>query len=70
MKVAGNIETKFQCNEHGVKMTEKWNTDNTLNSTFELQVVCYFQQRMFQMDTNRLLNNQGWELEPGVFVSS
>jgi len=35
--VAGNIETKFHCNEHGVKMTEKWNTDNTLNATFELQ---------------------------------
>jgi len=35
--VAGNIETKWKCSDHGVTFTEKWNTDNTLNATFDMQ---------------------------------
>lgn len=35
--VSGNIETKYKIAEHGLTLTEKWNTDNTLNATVDLQ---------------------------------
>jgi voltage-dependent anion channel protein 2 len=35
--VAGSIETKYKCSEYGLSLTEKWNTDNTLNATLDLQ---------------------------------
>lgn len=35
--VTGNIETKYKIKEHGLTLTEKWNTDNTLNATVDLQ---------------------------------
>lgn len=35
--VAGNIETKYKCSEYGISLTEKWNTDNTLNATLDIQ---------------------------------
>ena len=38
LKVAGNIETKYKCSEYGISLTEKWNTDNTLNATLDIQV--------------------------------
>lgn len=34
--VSGNLETKFKCADYGVTLTEKWNTDNTLNSTIDV----------------------------------
>jgi len=35
-KVAGNLETKYTVKEHGLTVTEKWNTDNTLNTEVAL----------------------------------
>lgn len=36
-KVAGNLETKYKCSDYGMTFTEKWNTDNTLNATVDVQ---------------------------------
>lgn len=36
-KVAGNLETKYKFKEYGVTFTEKWNTDNKLNTTIDIQ---------------------------------
>lgn len=36
-KVAGNLETKYKIKEHGLTFTEKWNTDNTLNTELTLE---------------------------------
>uniref|UniRef100_A0A8C3AAB8 Non-selective voltage-gated ion channel VDAC1 n=1 Tax=Cyclopterus lumpus TaxID=8103 RepID=A0A8C3AAB8_CYCLU len=40
-KVAGSLETKYKWAEHGLTLTEKWNTDNTLGTeiTIEDQLV-------------------------------
>ena len=35
--VSGNLETKYKCSDYGVTLTEKWNTDNTLNTTLDVQ---------------------------------
>ena len=37
-KVSGNLETKYKFKEHGLTFTEKWNTDNQLCTTIDLQV--------------------------------
>ena len=38
-KVTGNMEMKNKlCPKHGVTLTSKWNTDNILNSTIDVQV--------------------------------
>jgi len=36
-KVNGNLETKYKCKEYGVTITEKWNTDNVLNTDLTLE---------------------------------
>jgi len=36
-KVSGNLETKYKVKELGLTFTEKWNTDNTLNTTVDIQ---------------------------------
>ena len=36
-KVNGSLETKWTCKEHGVKLTEKWTTDNTINATMDYE---------------------------------
>ncbi len=36
-KVSGNLETKYKFKEHGLTFTEKWNTDNQLCTTIDLQ---------------------------------
>ncbi|PYZ99302.1 voltage-dependent anion-selective channel [Penaeus vannamei] len=36
-KVAGNLETKYKVKEHGLTFTEKWNTDNTLNTEVAIE---------------------------------
>ncbi|XP_043232541.1 voltage-dependent anion-selective channel-like [Amphibalanus amphitrite] len=36
-KVLGNLETKYKCKEHGLTLTEKWNTDNTLSTDITLE---------------------------------
>lgn len=36
-KVAGNLETKYKFKEHGLTFSEKWNTDNQLATTIDLQ---------------------------------
>jgi len=35
--VTGNLETKYKCKESGLTFTEKWNTDNVLNASVDLQ---------------------------------
>jgi hypothetical protein len=35
--VSGNLETKYKVKELGLTFTEKWNTDNTLNTTVDIQ---------------------------------
>jgi voltage-dependent anion channel protein 2 len=35
-KVAGNLETKYKVKDLGLTFTEKWNTDNTLNTTVDV----------------------------------
>lgn len=36
-KVTGNLETKYKFKEHGITFTEKWNTDNNLSTTIDVQ---------------------------------
>jgi len=36
-KVNGSLETKWSCKEQGLKLTEKWNTDNTINATVDYE---------------------------------
>jgi len=36
-KVQGNLETKYKIKEHGLTVTEKWNTDNILNTDISLE---------------------------------
>ncbi len=36
-QVSGNLETKYKVKELGLTFTEKWNTDNTLNPTVDIQ---------------------------------
>ena len=36
-KVNGNLETKYKFKEYGLTVTEKWNTDNNISATFDLQ---------------------------------
>ncbi len=35
--MSGNLETKYKVKELGLTFTEKWNTDNTLNTTVDIQ---------------------------------
>merc|ERR1712096_537314 len=35
-KVAGNLETKYKVKDLGLTLTEKWTTDNTLNTTLDV----------------------------------
>jgi len=35
--VNGSLETKWSCKEQGLKLTEKWNTDNTINATVDYE---------------------------------
>jgi len=36
-QVSGNLETKYKVKDLGLTLTEKWSTDNTLNTNFEVQ---------------------------------
>lgn len=36
-KVFGSLETKYKVKEYGLTFTEKWNTDNTLNTEIAVQ---------------------------------
>jgi len=36
-QVSGNLETKYKVKDLGLTITEKWATDNTLNTTMEVQ---------------------------------
>jgi len=35
-RVSGNLETKYKVKDLGLTLTEKWTTDNTLNTTFDV----------------------------------
>merc|ERR1719270_2746258 len=35
-KVSGNLETKYQVKDLGMTLTEKWTTDNNLNTTVDV----------------------------------
>ena len=37
-QVSGNLETKYKFKEHGITVTEKWNTDNNISATIDVQV--------------------------------
>ena len=45
-KVAGNLETKYQVKDLGMTLTEKWTTDNSLNTTVDV---------VDKVNTNKLL---------------
>lgn len=34
--VSGTLETKYKCSDYGITMTEKWSTDNSLNTTIDV----------------------------------
>jgi len=36
-KVSGSLETKYKMKEHGLNFTEKWSTDNSLNTTVDYE---------------------------------
>jgi voltage-dependent anion channel protein 2 len=36
-KVSGSIESKMTVKEHGLKLTEKWNTDNSIGATVDYE---------------------------------
>ncbi|KAL8624162.1 Voltage-dependent anion-selective channel protein 2 [Nucella lapillus] len=36
-KVVSNLETKYKCSEYGLTFTEKWNTDNVLNTEVTIE---------------------------------
>jgi len=36
-KVNGSLETKWACKESGLKLSEKWNTDNSINTTLDYE---------------------------------
>lgn len=36
-KVAGSLETKYKWKEHGLTVTEKWNTDNTISAEVNVE---------------------------------
>jgi len=36
-KVSGNLETKYKWSEYGLTFTEKWNTDNVLNTEIKIE---------------------------------
>lgn len=36
-KVAGNLETKYRFKERGITFTEKWNTDNNISCSVDVQ---------------------------------
>jgi len=36
-KIVGNVEVKYKIAEHGITLTEKWNTDNVLGTVFEVK---------------------------------
>jgi len=36
-KVSGNLETKYKWSEYGLTFTEKWNTDNVLNTEITIE---------------------------------
>lgn len=36
-KVAGNLETKYKWSEYGLTFTEKWNTENVLNTEIKIE---------------------------------
>ena len=35
-KLGGNLEVQYKAPEHGVTVTEKWNTDNIIGTVFEV----------------------------------
>jgi len=36
-KVSGSLETKYKIAEHGLSLTEKWNTNNSLSTTLDYE---------------------------------
>ena len=36
-KVKGSLETKYKVKDYGLTLTEKWNTDNNLSATLDVQ---------------------------------
>jgi len=36
-KVVGSLETKYKCSDYGITLTEKWSTDNVLNTEVKIE---------------------------------
>ena len=68
-KVAGSLETKYQVKDLGMTLTEKWTTDNTLNTSVD--VVDKVREMMrFPVDQPTLLAGARAEGDSGHQVRS
>ena len=68
-KVAGNLETKYQVKDLGMTLTEKWTTDNSLNTTVD--VVDKVNRNIILAEKMRrgIFNFFPFQLVPGLKVS-
>lgn len=65
-KVAGNLETKYQVKDLGMTLTEKWTTDNSLNTTVD---VVDKVNRNIILVVNENIYPRPFQLVPGLKVS-
>ena len=65
-KVAGNLETKYQVKDLGMTLTEKWTTDNSLNTTVD---VVDKVNRNIILVVNENIYPRSFQLVPGLKVS-
>ena len=70
MQVTGNLEVKKVLCTHGggITVTSKWNTDNILNTTLDVEV-CLIIWEMLMSNSSKIVSGpcfEGIESEPGV----
>ena len=65
-KVSGNLETKYQVKDLGMTLTEKWTTDNSLNTTVD---VVDKVNRNIILVVNENIYPRPFQLVPGLKVS-
>merc|ERR1712013_402780 len=56
-KVAGNLETKYKVKDLGLTLTEKWTTDNTLNTTLD---VADMDLGLSAINATAVVGHKGW----------
>ena len=66
-KVAGNLETKYQVKDLGMTLTEKWTTDNSLNTTVD--VVDKVNTNILLVERENTVNLALFQLVPGLKLS-